>query len=288
MPAGREAFFAIALMACGVLLTVMFFVAGALIVVGHFKPSRRMQRAGWIVFSIWALPAAGWFYYLQVVTEHDQYRTLTHPEVVYGVPLPSGTVVSYRRWARRVQSANLRTPFRIQGADYLGLVTFCGQRVCGGTLARDQDVEGLPCRAQADVSYSEGTGRLTGCTLARSFSRQGVAWPAGTELTMASEPGDSYMLPTGADPIHAAGLVIHSGLIIWFTPEGRIRELDRNPSQADADTRLEIGNVVLTSDQYRIGADGTVHGGILARAAVIDDKPMRAGDAVVVRSAAPR
>ncbi len=169
IPAGNAAMFAIALMACGVLLTVTVFVAGALIVVGHFKPSRRMQRAGWIVFAVWALPAAAWTYYLQVVTEHDQYRTLTRPEVVYGVPLPAGAVVNYRRWARRVQGASLPTPYSIQGVDYIGQVTFCGKRVCGGTLAHNQEIEGLPCRAQTDVNYSAEKGHLSGCTLARHF-----------------------------------------------------------------------------------------------------------------------
>jgi hypothetical protein len=57
---GDAAFFAIAFMAGGVFLTLMFFAAAALVVVGHFKPSARMRRAGWIVLAVWLLPAAIW------------------------------------------------------------------------------------------------------------------------------------------------------------------------------------------------------------------------------------
>ena len=184
---GGTAIFAIALMACGVLLTVMFFVAGALIVVGHFKPSPAMRRAGWIVFAVWAIPAAAWTYYLQVVTEHDQYRTLTQPEVIYGVQLPAGAVVNFRRWARRVQWANLRTPAMIQGVEYVRQVNFCGKRVCSGTLARDQEIEGLPCRAQTEINYSETTGHLGGCTLARSAVIDGKPMQAGDQAVVTSK-----------------------------------------------------------------------------------------------------
>ena len=59
--------FVIAFMALGCFLTVIFFVAMALVVVGHFKPSARMQRAGWMVLAVWVIPAAIWLYYLGVV-----------------------------------------------------------------------------------------------------------------------------------------------------------------------------------------------------------------------------
>ena len=56
IPSGEAAMFAIVFMTAGVFLTVVFFAAAALIVVGHFKPSRRIQRAGWIVLAVWFLP----------------------------------------------------------------------------------------------------------------------------------------------------------------------------------------------------------------------------------------
>jgi hypothetical protein len=271
-----------AFMAAGVFLTVLFFVAAALVVVGHFKPSRRMQRAGWIVLAVWFLPAAPWTYYLQVLTEHDQYRTLSKPEVVYGVPLPAGAQVNFRRWARQVQSATLPAPQNIQGVEYAVEVNFCGRRVCSGTLARDQEIDGLPCLAQTAVGYSETTGRLTECTLAHPFSRQGIIWPTGTEVRVGSDNGDGYLAPAGATPIRVAGLAIHSGLIVWLRPSGQIRKLDRNQSQPAADTLLEVGDILLISDHYRFDQDGTIRGGILARATVIDGKPMQAGDPVVI------
>ena len=279
---GGAALFAIAFMAAGVLLTVVFFAAAALVVVGHFKPSRKMQRAGWIVLAVWFLPAAWWTYYLQTLTEHDQYRVLSKPEVVYGVALPAGAQVNYRKWARRVQSASFRTPQTIQGVEYVDQVSFCGRRVCSGTLARDQEIQRLPCRAQTVVAYSETTGRLAECTLARPFARQGVTWPAGTNVRIGSVQGDSYLPPAGAEPIHFAGLLVHWGLIVSLTPEGRIRELDRNQSLPGADTRLEVGSIILESDQYRFATDGTIHGGVLATDAVIDGKLLKAGGSVVI------
>jgi hypothetical protein len=279
---GGAALFAIAFMAAGVLLTVVFFVAAALIVVGHFKPSRKMQRAGWIVLAVWFLPAAGWTYYLQTLTEHDEYRVLSHPEVVYGVPLPAGAQVNFRKWARRVQWATFRTPQTVQGVEYQDQVNFCHQRVCSGTLARDQEIQGLPCRAQTVVNFSEITGRLTECTLAKTFVRQVVTWPAGTTVRIGAERGDAYLPPAGAEPIRVAGLLVHWGLIVWLMPDGHIRELDRNQSLPGADTRLEVGGIVLQSDQYRFAADGTIHGGVLAQAAMINGKSVKAGEPVMI------
>jgi hypothetical protein len=284
MPSGGAAAFAIVFMTAGVLLTVIFFAALALVVVGHFKPSRSLQRAGIIVLAIWFLPAVWWTYYLLILTEHDQYRVLTKPEVIYGVPLPAGAQVNYHYWARRVQWATFSTPQTIHGVDYVVQVNFCGGHVCSGTLARDQEIEGLPCRAQTVVYYSETTGNLTECTLAHAFIRQGVNWPTATIVRIGSDKDDSYLPPAGAEPIHINGLLVHWGLIVWLTPQGRIRELDRNHSLPGADTRLEAGGIILKSDQYRFLSDGTIRGGILAQPAVIDGKPQKAGDPVVIQA----
>jgi hypothetical protein len=282
MPSGGAAAFAIVFMTGGVLLTVVFFAALALVVVGHFKPSRSLQRAGFIVLAVWFLPAACWTYYLRILTERDQYRVLSKPEVIYGVPLPAGAQVNFRSWARKVQWATFSTPQTIQGIDYVVQVNFCGGRVCSGTLARDQEIQGLPCRAQSVVYYSETTGHLTECTLAHPFLRQGVNWPGGTIVRIGPDKDDSYLPPAGANPIRINGLLVHWGLIVWLTPEGRIQELDRNHSLPGADTRLEAGGILLNSDQYRFPGDGTIRGGILAQPAVIDGKPHQAGDLVVI------
>jgi hypothetical protein len=173
--------FTIAFMSAGVLLTPIFFVAAALVVVGRFKPSRKMQRTGYIVAAVWLLPAACWTYYLQILIEPDRYRVLSKPEVVYGVSLPTGAQVSYRRWARRLQWVNFRTPQTIQGVEYVDQVNFCNQHVCSGTLARDQDIQGIPCR-QAPIQFSPTTAHLTECTLSRPFVQDGLTFLAGTPI----------------------------------------------------------------------------------------------------------
>jgi hypothetical protein len=156
--------------------------------------------------------------------------------------------------------------------DYPGQVNFCGGHVCSGTLARDQDIEGLPCRAKTDALFSEATGRLAQCTLARPFFQQGATWPAGTIVDMGSESGRSYAPPAGAAPISIARLLVHSGLIVRCTTEGRIGELERNSSRPQPDTRLEVGGLVLElrsaayqSYAYQFEPDGTIRGGVLAR-----------------------
>jgi hypothetical protein len=195
---GRAALFAMVFMAGGVLLTVVFFAAAALIVVGHFKPSRRMQRAGWIVLAAWFLPAAGWIYYLQVLTEPDQYSVLSKASVMYGVALPAGAQVNFRKWARRVQWANFQSPQAVQGVEYINQVNFCGQRVCSGTLSRDQEIEGIPCRGQTAVSFSETTGHLIECTLAHPLVRQAVTWPEG--ITVRIGPSGEVTSPQSPAP----------------------------------------------------------------------------------------
>jgi hypothetical protein len=177
-----SAMFTIVFMSAGVLLTPIIFVAAALVVVGHFKPSRKMQRAGYMIAAIWLLPAACWTYYLQIFTEQDRDRVLSKPEVVYGISLPAGAQVSYRRWARRLQWVNLPNPQTIQGVEYVNQVTFCNQHVCSGTLARDQEIEGVPCSAQTPVQFSPTTTHLTECTLSRSLVREGVTIPPGTAV----------------------------------------------------------------------------------------------------------
>ena len=177
-----SAMFTIVFMSAGVLLTPIIFVAAALVVVGHFKPSRRMQRAGYIVAAIWLLPAACWTYYLQIFTEQDRYRVLSKPELVYGISLPAGAQLCYRRWAQRLQWVNLRTPQPIQGVVYINQVNFCNQHICSGTLARDQEIEGIPCRAQTEIQFSPTTTHLTECTLARPLIQDGVTLPAGTPI----------------------------------------------------------------------------------------------------------
>lgn len=73
------------------------------------------------------------------------------------------------------------------------------------TLARDTDVEGIPCKARP-VGFLED--RLTTCTLRHTYRIGGVIFPAGTlydargiELTVASEPPslrvDGHRLPKG-------------------------------------------------------------------------------------------
>jgi hypothetical protein len=171
-------------MAAGCFLTVLFFVAAALIVVGYFKPSASLRKGGWIFLAIWIVPAAIWLYHLLILIEGDQYRTLTKPEVVYGVPLPAGAQVNVHRWARRVLWATLPSPQVMQGIEYVGQVTFCDRRICTGTLARDQEIGGVTCQGQKEVHFSEKTGRLTDCTLARPFTRQGVTWPAGATVRL--------------------------------------------------------------------------------------------------------
>jgi len=46
-----------------------------------------------------------------------------------------------------------------------------------------------------------------------------------------------------------------------------------------------VGSIQLKSDQYRFLPDGSIHGGILAQDAVINGKPMKAGDQVVIPNA---
>jgi hypothetical protein len=78
------------------------------------------------------------------------------------------------------------------------------------------------------------------------------------------------------------GLLVHSGLVVEFTTGGQLSEIHRDQSQRGADTRLEIGGILLKSDQYRFESDGTIQGGVLARDAVINGQPMKAGDPVVI------
>jgi hypothetical protein len=91
-------------------------------------------------------------------------------------------------------------------------------------------------------------------------------------------------LPEAAAPVRAGGLLVHSGLIVWFSRDGRIIEIDRNQARAGPDTRLEIGDVVLKSEAYRFDQDGTIRGGVLEHDAMVNGKLTKAGEPVVIRT----
>jgi hypothetical protein len=284
-PGGGAVLFAILFVLAAALLAASFLAGAVLVLVGSLKrDGERVRRVGWIVLGVWLVPASAWGYYWLVATERDRYRTLTKAEVMYGVPLPAGAQVNFRKLARRVQWATLPVPQTIHGVEYTAQVNFCGGHVCRGTLARDQDIEGFPCRAQGEVFFSETTGHIDGCTLARAFVSRGATWPPGTVVRTTFEAEGGYAPPEGAAPVRIGGLLVHSGLIVRFTREGRVGDMYRNPAHHHPDTRLEIGDIVLElqNSVYDVANDGSIHGGVLAGAAVVDGKPMNAGDRVVI------
>src|SRR5207302_1846508 len=96
---------------------------------------------------------------------------------------------------------------------------FCGGHVCSGTLARDQDIEGLPCLAQTDALFSVATGRLTQCTLARPLFQQSATGQPGRSLTYLTRP-EAMRLPR--EPRQSRSLDCRSiqGWFVRYTPEG--------------------------------------------------------------------
>ena len=160
-PSGGAVVFGVLFVLTGLFLAASFLVAIVLTLLGR----SRLRRVGLIWLGLCIPPGAVWSYLFLRIQERDRYMTLTNSEVVYGIPLPAGTQVNYRKWSRRVQWVVLGSPQVIDGVEYTGQVTFRGRRVLSGTLARDQQIQGVPCRARSHARFAEEDGRLLGCSL---------------------------------------------------------------------------------------------------------------------------
>lgn len=246
---GAAVFF---LLLLGIAFAIQFLFAAALITTATIKRWKPVRIAGWIVLATCVPVGFVWV---------DSYRSLERGR---------------EHWI------TLAAPKTIDGVEYVGKLVFLDGRVSTGTLARNQDVQGIRCLAKTEVHYTRKSGHLEECTLAGPVSRQGAVWPTGTILWITADYGSTYTLPAGADPVRIEALIVHPGLTIRFDPRGRLAELSHNWAIHNADTLLEVGDFLLKGEYYTFDPDGAIHGGYLVRAAVVNGKAMKAGTEVVL------
>lgn len=151
------------------------------------------------------------------------HETLTTPLQIQGLSLPVGTAVTWVDERHKgVASVELPGPTPLLGAMLTGTLEDLSNRWWSGTLAADTSLDAWPCRA-GDVWLSH-EGRLMRCTLAADHADQGVAIPAGSEISLATTgrlsdlrlPDDRMMLlPSIAATLPAGGS-------LFLRPDGAI------------------------------------------------------------------
>ena len=231
---------------------------GALIALGFWFRHRSAIAAriiAGVAVSLWAISAVPYCYYFggenvfraQLRSRQETLRAAT---TIAGIQLPAGTLVTYASNARDViESLELQQEASIYGVPLTGLVNFDAGRPDGYvTLARDAEIDEVPCAAQENVQLKRGTldtctlshparihgipcrGEVSlsndrvGCLLASDNQRFGVTWRAGTGVTIAKNEG-TFDVMSRAPNLYVLGSPLPSRAIVTFD-EHRLSEVN--------------------------------------------------------------
>jgi hypothetical protein len=194
---------------------------------------------------LWLPSAATYFYYVggEAVWQtklRSRQQTLQRTEVIAGIVLPAGTLVTYSPDRRNeIESIDLKEAASVYGIPLIRDVNFQNGHPDGYvTLDRDAMISGVPCSAQADVQIRDGAldtctlshpsrvrdipcrGEVslsigTQCVLASDYQRFGVTWRAGTNVSIDGNAG-SFDIMAGAPNLYLLGLPLPSRAVVEF------------------------------------------------------------------------
>jgi hypothetical protein len=208
-----------------------------------------------VAVSLWTISAVPYFYYFggEAVFRaqlRSRQETLRQATTIAGIQLPAGTLVTYASNARDlIESLELQQEASVHGVPLTGLVNFDAGRPDGYvTLARDAEIDEVPCSAQENVQLKRGTlntctlarparihgipcrGEVSlsndgvGCILASDNQRFGVTWRAGTGVTVAKNEG-TFDVMSRAPNLYVLGAPLPGRAIVTFD-EGRLSEVN--------------------------------------------------------------
>ena len=244
--------------------------AAALVLAGWYG-------AGWLGGFRWAVfgaaillalpfPAAAVMYLVQTAVAATFWRTLEHDETIAGVQLPAGSRI---RFADKVHtdliSVDLPHVTEILGMRLTGRLARYDRwddvgPVWSGTLADDQSVNGIPCRAGyfsfdkfGTVFDMHGTVHKFGLAGAHEFF--GLQFPPGTTVGRGNAKRPWHFLLPADMGVHIPALATTAppGVTLTIADDGRLEKIDSGHGQT-----IIVRGLPLNSKHFRLESERVV------------------------------
>jgi hypothetical protein len=267
-------------------------VALALLLFGWFG-SAWLGGLRWIALgtgTLLALPflMAGLMYLLQSIKATRTWRTLAQSEEIVGVELPAGSRMRFADKAHtKLISVDLPDVTKILGIRLVGQLArhetwdHAGP-AWGGTLAEDQTVNGIPCRAGYFTFDKFGTifddhGVVHKFGLAADHQFFGLNFPKGTAIRRgsAAQPW-SFLLPADKEmDIPLLATTVPPGVTLSIADDGRLESIGSGHGQV-----ITVRGLPLSSGDFRLHNNQIISE--LAEPAVVAGETWPAGTGILV------
>jgi hypothetical protein len=140
-------------------------------------------------------------------------EVLREDRIVNGMALPKGTTIRWRGDERQLYQLVLAQPVRVSGMTLAGTVEFAAGVVSVATLANDQEVNGVFCKAgRVELGAGKQMGQQMRCTLGSDWQR-GQTFQAGTELWI-GDGGEVEMGTLAGDQMFEGQLCLGGTLVM--------------------------------------------------------------------------
>ena len=264
--------------------------AAALLLLGWFV---RPGVSRWICLSTGALIMlpflmAGLMYVLQGIEEARRGQRLAQTEVIAGVALPAGSRIRFADRAHtNLISVDLPDVTDILGIRLAGRLTRYDRwddagPAWGGTLAGDQIVRGIPCRAGYFAFDKFGTifdanGTVLKFGLAADHDFFGLTFPRGTAIRRgrSAQPW-SFLLPADKDLyIPILSTIAPGGVTLTIADDGRLESIGSGHGQI-----ITVRGLPLSSTDFRLHDDQVI--AELAAPSLVGGEMLPAGTGILL------
>lgn len=225
----------------------------------------------WVAFGVAAFlalpfPTAALMYVLQTINAATFWRTLDRDETVVGAQLPAGSRIHFADRAHTdLISVDLPRATEILGVRLVGRLIRCEKwddvgPVWGGTLAEDQRLNDIPCRAGYFAFDKFGTvfdtrGTVHRFGLASPHEFFGLEFPPGTTVGRGNANRPWHFLLPADMGVHIPALATTAppGVTLTIANDGCLEKIDSGHGQT-----IIVCGLPLNSKQFRLQGDQVV------------------------------
>ena len=240
-----------------------------LAIVGRYGADR-LGVLSWALLGAAAIlalpfPAAAAILVIRKIDEAAYWRTLGRDETIAGLELPAGSRIRFSDKAHSsVVSIDLPHVVEMRGMRLKGKLTRYDKwrdfdQVWCGTLAADQRLDGLPCRAGAPTFDMDGfvfdKHGVVRCTLLAAHELLGLKLPRGTTIMRGDDERPwSFLLPAdlGVD-LPALGTTAPPGVTLSVANDGRLEGIGSGHGQT-----IIVRGVPLNSKNFHVQGEQVV------------------------------
>jgi len=198
-------------------------------------------------------------------------RLLDRDETVAGLALPAGSRIHFSDEAHTsLVSIDLPHATRIRGALVAGALEWSHvQKIWSGTLARDQDIGGWPCRGPDAVEFDhhsvefDDQGVVQRCQLAREHELLGFTLPRGTTVYRGNDSKPwRFRLPANAGAaISALATSAPPGVTLSVANDGRLAAIGSGHGQMIVVRGVPLSTMrYVRSGEYSVAASLYIRG----------------------------